>query len=425
MYSYYYQIINIKYTKTSRLMNQFFYTISILISIAILNNTADAQIINKDSIIATAVNTDIDVKDVYKKIFNKKDKMDTAIIKKKYYTTILPGFGYSLQTKIAATIGVSIAFKTEPTSKKGLSNISSSLTYTEYNQFLFPISANIWAKKDKYNIIIDYRFLKYPSTNYGIGSRTTDNDAYTLTYNYIKLHQTILRRIYKELYGGIGIYYDCFWNITEVDSPNGVKTSFQRYENKDKETAVGIAPRLAYDDRDNQLNPLKGTLVNIIFRPDYTFLGSDNNWQSLQIEYRKYLKLSVHSNNILALWSYNWITIGKGKTPYLLLPSTGWDDQYNTGRGYIQGRFRAKNMIYAEAEYRFKILQNSLIGGVLFANAASFSGKISNQLSVIEPGIGLGLRIKLNKNSNTNLCIDYGFGQNGSSGLFLNLGEVF
>lgn len=82
-------------------------------------------------------------------------------------------------------------------------------------------------------------------------------------------------------------------------------------------------------------------------------------------------------------------------------------------------------MIYAEAEYRFAISNNGLLGGVAFANAQSFSKNLSKQLSVIAPGFGAGLRIKLNKFSDTNLCIDYGFGTNGSKGIFLNLGEVF
>jgi len=107
------------------------------------------------------------------------------------------------------------------------------------------------------------------------------------------------------------------------------------------------------------------------------------------------------------------------------LPSTGWDDQYNTGRGYIQSRFRAKQMVYGEAEYRFGITNNGFLGAVLFANVQSFSKNISNQLNVLAPGFGTGIRLKLNKNSNTNLCVDYGFGLNGSRGVFLNLGEVF
>jgi outer membrane protein assembly factor BamA len=210
-----------------------------------------------------------------------------------------------------------------------------------------------------------------------------------------------------------------------VDPPAGVRTSFQRYENKVKETAVGIAYKLLYDSRLNQINATNGFYAVITYRPNYTFLGSDNNWKSLLIEYKKYIKLGNHGKNILALWSYNWFTIGNQKPPYLLLPSTGWDDLYNTARGYIQSRFRARNMMYAEAEYRFKITPNGLLGGVIFANAQSFSRIVSNQLAVIAPAAGFGIRIKLNKYSNTNLCIDYGFGSNGSQGLFLNLGEVF
>ncbi len=60
---------------------------------------------------------------------------------------------------------------------------------------------------------------------------------------------------------------------------------------------------------------------------------------------------SRSSPNILALWSYNWLTLS-GTPPYLMLPSTGWDKTFNTGRGYIQGRFRSNNMLDAEAEYR-------------------------------------------------------------------------
>jgi hypothetical protein len=109
----------------------------------------------------------------------------------------------------------------------------------------------------------------------------------------------------------------------------------------------------------------------------------------------------------------------------LLLPSTGWDDPFNTGRGYIQGRYRGRNMFYLEAEYRFDILRNGFLGGVVFANAQSFSNVTYSELTTIAPGWGGGLRIKLNKESGSNLCIDYGFGLNGSRGFFVNLNEVF
>ena len=401
----------------------------------VLNNTISAQQLADSTATnieaATIVKkkpAECDIKDVVKKIFKNHQqqlKDSSQLSAKKVFLTILPAAGYTLQTGFAAAVSTSIAFYTDTTATKRFSSIFSSMTYTQYNQFLFPIYANIWTKKNKFNLILDYHFLKYPSTTYGIGARTTENDAYSLNFNYIKLHQTLLKKIYKELYGGVGFYYDYFWNVIEVDPPAGVKTSFQKYGGTPTMKAAGIAFKILYDSRQNQINPSKGLFANIIYRPNYTFLGSDKNWKSLILECRKYLKLNQHTRNTLALWSYNWFTLGKKKPPYLLLPSTGWDDLYNIGRGYIQSRFRAKDMIYAEAEYRFGITQNGLLGGVVFANAQSFSRNLSNQLSVIAPGCGAGLRIKLNKYSNTNLCIDYGFGMNGSKGLFLNLGEVF
>jgi hypothetical protein len=82
-------------------------------------------------------------------------------------------------------------------------------------------------------------------------------------------------------------------------------------------------------------------------------------------------------------------------------------------------------MLYLESEYRFGITRNGLIGGVVFANAESFSNGADHQPQSIQPASGLGLRIKLNKKSNTNIAIDYGFGTQGMRGFFVNVGEVF
>jgi hypothetical protein len=82
-------------------------------------------------------------------------------------------------------------------------------------------------------------------------------------------------------------------------------------------------------------------------------------------------------------------------------------------------------MVYLETEYRFKITSNGLLGGVAFLNGQSLSAAPGTPLESIQPGYGLGARIKLSKISKTNLDIDYGFGNQGSRGLFLTVGEVF
>ena len=44
-----------------------------------------------------------------------------------------------------------------------------------------------------------------------------------------------------------------------------------------------------------------------------------------------------------------------------------------TGRGYVQGRWRGTQELYGELEWRFRITNNGLLGGVVFANAGSFA----------------------------------------------------
>lgn len=343
----------------------------------------------------------------------------------KLHISALPVAGYTLQTGFAGVLSSNFAFYTSEHSQANLSNVLTSITYSQYKQIIFPIQANIWTKGNKYNIQTDWRYLKYPSLTYGLGGNTSADSGYNIAYGYLRLHQAILRSVTPDLYLGLGFDFDYFWNIREVDPPTSKPTDFERYGLTKAEQAAGISLHVLYDNRRNPINPAKGTYASLTYRPNFTFLGSDNNWQSLLLDLREFLPFPAGTRNVLALWSYDWFTVGSGNPPYLLLPSTGWDAYSNTARGYIQGRYRSRNMLYFESEYRFGLTSNGLLGGVVFANAQSFSEMATSRYTYIEPGYGLGLRISLNKFSRTNLCIDYGWGTHGSGGFFVNLGEVF
>jgi len=284
---------------------------------------------------------------------------------------------------------------------------------------------SIWTKDNKFNIQGDWRFLKYPEATYGLGGTTTDADAVQLDYDQIRVYTFVLKTLGKNFYAGLGYQYDNHWNIAQLNVPANTVTAFDKYGYSKSSISSGPSVDLLFDTRTNSLNPEAGsTYANIVFRQNLHALGSDANWSSLLIDARKYFHLSDRSNNILAFWSYNWLTVN-GNPPYMDLPSTGWDAYSNTGRGYIQSRFRAKNMVDLESEYRFGIMRNGLLGGVVFANAQAYSESAGNLFKPIIPGWGAGLRIRFNKFSKTNICLDYGFGLHGSNGLFVNLGEVF
>ena len=372
---------------------------------------------------------DIDLIDITERIFNKNSVIrepPPANQKDKVSFIVFPAVGYTLQTGFAGVISANASFYTDPHNHgaENISTIISSIAYTSESQIIFPIASFIWTHNNNYNILTDWRYLKYPSDTYGLGEHTQQDMSYELDYSYIKLHQAILKKIATDLYAGLGYDFDYFWNIKELNPPTVPESDFEQYGLTNTEKASGISFTIKYDSRRNPINPQKGIYANILFQPKFTFMGSETDWQSLLIEFRTYIKFPSSSRNILAFWSYNWITLG-GTPPYLLLPSTGWDEFGNTGRGYIQGRFRSLKMIDQEAEYRFVISRNGLFGGVVFANAETFSDIFTGKYEVISPGAGLGIRIMLNKYSRTNIALDYAWGTQGSRGFFVNLGEVF
>ena len=404
------------------MLKYFFFIVFISKPVFLLAQSATDTIINPGI-------KQVDLIDIGQRILHKNSvtRDDLVVNKKgKVHFSAFPAVGYTLQTGFAGVISANAAFYTGSHNHEteNISTVVASIAYTSKSQIIFPIASSIWTHNNKYNILTDWRFLKYPSETFGLGGHTQQDSSYNLDYSYVKLHQALLRNISKDLYVGLGYDFDYFWNIREVDPPVGEPTDFQKYGYSETEKASGISIILKYDSRRNPINPEKGIYANLLFQPKFTFMGSDANWQSLLVEFRAYTKLSSQSRNILAFWSYNWFTLG-GTPPYLLLPSTAWDEFSNTGRGYIQGRFRSPNMIDQEAEYRFVISRNGLFGGVIFANAQCFSDVDNGKYEVISPGGGLGIRVMLNKFSRTNLALDYAWGTMGSRGFFVNLGEVF
>ena len=367
-----------------------------------------------------------DIRDVFRSVFNLKQKPESEDETKdlKKHFSILPAAGYTLQTGFAVLLGANMAYNVDTSADSKMSSINTNFTYTQYNQTIIPFQASLWSKGNRYNFISDFRHVSYPSAIFGLGGKIDPNIGYTINFNGLKLHQTIMKAVSNNLYLGLGLYYDNFQKITAIEKISDTVSRRILKELGSHETAMGIAFRFTYDSRLNQVNPKQGLYYNITYRVNPKALGSDSTWNSLQIDSRAYLPFPKGSNNVLAFWMFDWLT-ASGTPPYLLLPSTAGDDSYNTGRGYIQGRFRGRDMVYFESEYRYGITRNGLIGGVLFANVQNFSSDLSKQYSKLFPGYGLGLRVKFNKYSNANLCVDYGFGVKGSQGFFVNIGEVF
>ena len=104
------------------------------------------------------------------------------------------------------------------------------------------------------------------------------------------------------------------------------------------------------------------------------------------------------------------------------------DTYGRAGRGYPQGRFRGESLVYGEAEYRWTATQNGLFGMVAFLNTQTFGGERDGRRTCStrsRPGAGIGFRLMLNKRSQTNLCLDIGWGKDGSKAVYFAVQEAF
>ncbi|MCO4293972.1 outer membrane protein assembly factor [Solitalea sp. MAHUQ-68] len=317
-----------------------------------------------------------------------------------------------------------------------LSNMTMGAAYTTKKQFTTNLRTIIFTNNDNWILVGDARFYKYSQSTYGLGSASTGNAEVPLTFNMIRFYETALRKIYKSLYAGGGINYQRHYSIggyTPVDVTEGVPVSYDAYSlycfnhdfNPNEYTSAGLNLSAGIDSRDNIINAYKG----IYFRTSYFFydkvLGGSSKWQSIGTEFKTYLPLAKKHNQRLAFWYYGSF-LTNGRAPYMELPSIGWDTYGNSGRGYVQGRFRGSSMVYAETEYRLDLSTNGLLGAVAFLNCSTTSNDDTAEhlFNTMNPAGGLGLRIKLNKISRTNISIDYGIGKN-SNGFYLNVGEAF
>lgn len=335
-----------------------------------------------------------------------------------------------------------------------VSSIGFNAAYTTRNQFIAFAKSNIYLKEDKFFLQGDWRFFIYNAPTWGLGTNAPDSlgpqnsfvwqgaeiedisDGYKMAYNFLKLHEILNYKIARNKYIGIGYHLDYFYNIEDNSlrfdtipfqlTPHYLYSKLHDFDTS-KYTLSGVSLNLVYDSRDNLINPYYGYFINLNYRYNPTFLGSDQNSSSLWAEFRTYVPLSSERpRHLIAFWWFGSFLI-TGHQPYLTLMALGEDQRARSGRGYIAGRYRGEDLIYGEVEYRFPISPCSgILGGVLFLNATSSSNRSRDVglFDYIRPGGGVGLRVMLNKNFRTNINLDIAFGKK-SQGVYFSGTETF
>ncbi|MBO9202102.1 MULTISPECIES: BamA/TamA family outer membrane protein [Niastella] len=368
-----------------------------------------------------------DLIDILKKLFKvDQQKIDSSRLKKKFQFSLIPVAGNAAGGGRAVATAFNAAFYTDRESTTSLSTITFSPWFTLDGKFVLPFRNLIWLPNDMLLWKGDTRFMIYPQYTWGLGGNTNEADKVLLQYNYLRLYHSFLKKIKRQFFIGAGYDLDFRFNGShENDSSALTRVPFFDYgkDYNEQTTSSGPVINFLFDTRRNSYNPPRGAYFSVDYRFNLESLGSTSSWQSVFIDARKYFSFNKRLQNILAFWSYYW-AVTNGRTPYLDLPSIGWDYYNRSGRGFEQNRYRGKSLLYFESEYRRDISRNGFWGFVVFANVHTVSEYEGNAFVYWHPAVGTGLRIKFNKISRTNIGIDVGVSKD-FTGIYLSLGEAF
>jgi hypothetical protein len=315
-----------------------------------------------------------------------------------------------------------------------ISSVVASLTVSSLRQTSATVRFGLFSRNDQWKVDGDNRFQWTSQDTFGLGTGTTTADKVNQEFNCFRIYETAYRTVRRGLFAGIGFHYSAHTNVgpgkdAEAawnESPYVTYSEEHRFP-LESQTSAGTSLNLLVDTRDSGINAGRGWLGSVAYRTFFgRFLGGDSTWQQLAFDARTYKRVSPGGRHKLAFWLFGDFVVG-GVAPYLDLPATGMDSYGRSGRGYAEGRFRGERLLYGEFEYRGTLMKNGLLGMVAFVNTSTLSNSQSGErlFDHFASAAGAGLRVLMNKRSKTNICVDVGWGKQGSRGVYLAVQEAF
>lgn len=285
--------------------------------------------------------------------------------------------------------------------------------YTQLDQLLFYLPFQLYRKNQEQYVFGEFGYYKYRYRFFGVGSDLPDENEEFYDVNFPRIRLNFMNLIAPDLYIGARYWFDEY-DIVKVKEGGLLEDNNISGSNGGTISSLGFIS--LFDDRNNYNYPTSGNYLEVLALPNYKFTGSDFEFTRFSVDYVKFLS---YKKNVLTL-NFFGVSI-LGNPPFNEMAFIGGR---NKMRGFFEGRFRDRNLLMAQAEYRRFLFWK--IGVVAFAGYGVVATTPSEYaLNQIKGSGGFGLRYRLNNEEKINIRLDYGIGEGGSSGIYLTIGEAF
>lgn len=326
----------------------------------------------------------------------------------------IPFIYYSPETKLAFGGGGVLNFRAGR--NKELTRASTIWTFGTLNlakQFQVVVKPEIYFERNRFFLSGNLRYERTPQNFYGIGNDMPSTAEESYTPRIVNFQVGVKKKFLGHLFAGV--QYDFEQMTMEKVEPGGMLEDGEIPGSRGG-LFSGFGVSLDWDTRDAILYPRKGVFFQITADTYGAMTGSDFAFTSLKLDCREYFL--VAPDQVLALQAY--VRSTAGEVPFHKLAFLGGESLM---RGYYKGRFRDKDILAVQAEYRVMVTKR--IGVVGFAGLADvFPAFAEFKLKTIKYSLGTGFRYMVNKREGTTLRLDMAWGKR-SFGLYFTAQEAF
>jgi outer membrane protein assembly factor BamA len=326
----------------------------------------------------------------------------------------LPVIFYTPETKWALGGGGIYYFRlVRDKSVSRPSNISFFGAYSQRKQTNIEVNPDLYLKKGLH-VQTKFQFSDFPDQFYGVGNDVTEDMEEPFTSRFAKVSIEALKKIRGPLNIGFQYFFDDT-RMKEVEA--GGLLDSGTVTGSSGGTVSGFGYFMTWDSRDSIFYTTSGSFHQFSVMAFGRTLGSDFSFNRFYFDLRKYIRFSFA--HCLALQTR--FLFQTGDPPFWRMGLIGGQESM---RGYYSGRYRDKNMITLQAEYRWTPIFWRL-GLVAFAGLGDVAAAPDGfDLGEFKYSYGLGLRFVFDPKQRLHIRLDFGFGKD-TSGFYFTAGEAF
>ena len=334
---------------------------------------------------------------------------------------------YTPETELLISAGGLYSFSMKPGDPATLrSAVPFSIGYSTNTSLLISILNEVYGPGDAWRLSGEIWLRNMPDHFWGVGfddaRAAVRSDSTTRYQRYFwQLLQRLRFHLGKQWFVGPALDF----NQTIASDPNPVMVEEEHVKAQGlRNRNRGLGFSASIDTRDFPANAYRGMLVDITLFKYFKMLGGNNNYSTLEVDYRHYFQVRKPGHT-LALQLFARTVIGAGPWPEYTLLGSPFDL-----RGYYWGRYRDKVGLFGIAEYRHQFYRKtpnrsgsylSSHGLCLWVGGGTM-GAAWEAIGNFLPNAGFGYRFQVQPRMNIRL--DYGFGL-ASSSFYLSFAEAF